>query len=134
MKEPTEGEEPKELDYSISLENYIKEFSLQPGLSSVDQMKRIFPSLLNRYSRKYFLSADKKYRITIDNNLYYLKISRTNFSFMNCFINRNNIILEIKYNENDDVNIDQITQSLPLRYSKNSKYIDGISQINFSPS
>ena len=99
-----------------------------------DQMKRIFPSLLNRYSRKYFLSADKKYRITIDNNLYYLKISRTNFSFMNCFINRNNIILEIKYNENDDVNIDQITQSLPLRYSKNSKYIDGISQINFLPS
>ena len=53
---------------------------------------------------------------------------------MNRYINRNNIILEIKYNENDDVNIDQITQSLPLRYSKNSKYIDGISQINFSPS
>ena len=41
------------------------------------------PTLLNKYDRKYFLSADKRYRITIDTNQVFYRIGYQNNFFLN---------------------------------------------------
>ena len=87
------------------------------------------PVLLNRYARNYYLSADKKFRITIDTDLNYIKIGNQN----NGYLNHNNIhtdtILELKYNPEDDKRAKNISSNFPFRVTKSSKYVQGMELI-----
>jgi SPX domain protein involved in polyphosphate accumulation len=84
------------------------------------------PSLVNRYLRKYFLSADGKFRITIDSELEFHFVGPHNNSFTHPVTNNRDIILEMKYDvENDDM-ASIITGSFPFRVTKSSKYVQGI--------
>ena len=49
--------------------------------------------------------------------------------FLNKISDNRSIILEIKYNLDDDKIIDKITNSFPFRLTKNSKYITGVSRL-----
>lgn len=93
------------------------------------ELKTLKPMLLNSYHRKYFLSADKKYRVTIDSQLRYYKILCRN----NTFVHRNQIekstILELKYEADMDEGVDDITSILPFRVTKSSKYVEGIEML-----
>ena len=84
------------------------------------------PVLLNRYSRKYYQSADRKFRITLDSNLSF-------FRFLGCFrghtvssISPRTTILELKYSMKDDDGVSMITNLFPWRVSKSSKYVTGV--------
>lgn len=118
-------------------------FKLDPNLNHIDLISLIeksclsekidcigfqslFPVILNGYKRKYFLSADKKYRITIDTDQVFYNIGKRNKLFINKQKNESNVILELKYNYDADKNADQITNLFPFRLSKNSKYIEGV--------
>jgi len=84
------------------------------------ELKFTNPTLINSYSRKYFLSHDKKVRVTIDKKLrYYFIINGKEHS-------DSSIILEIKYNYSEKNNINRITDYLNFRLTKNSKYVNGI--------
>ncbi len=87
-------------------------------------------SLLNRYKRKYFLSADRKYRITIDSEMesYQLKVKSNNFSYHT--IDFMNTVLELKYEQKHDELAQKITGFFPFRLSKSSKYTSGIEKLN----
>lgn len=93
-------------------------------------LKSLQPTLLNRYTRKYFQSADKKYRITIDADQEFYQISYRNNSFLNRIRDDINLILELKYNMDADKDVHQITQQFPFRITKSSKYVTGIQKIN----
>ena len=83
-------------------------------------------TIINRYKREYFLSKDKKFRITIDTN--------------QCFTNPRNIstpkkiyltdpapiIIELKYNLQWKNEVQKITNALGVRINKNSKYVNSI--------
>lgn len=84
------------------------------------------PHLLNRYTRKYFLSFDKSFRITLDMDLNYRDIGRQNNSFLKHEINFSDTVLELKYNFDKDDKSDQISKYLPFRLTKSSKYVNGI--------
>lgn len=84
------------------------------------------PHLLNRYTRKYFRSFDKDFRVTVDNNMIYRDISRRNNSFTNHSINYTDIIVELKYNFDKDNLANSITNQFPFRITKSSKYVNGI--------
>ena len=75
----------------------------------------LYPTLINQYKRKYFLSLDKKFRITLDNNMIFMKI---NHNLRNKFFNEEDTpfnILEIKY-ENYNANIaDEISSIFSLQ-------------------
>lgn len=99
-----------------------------PGLLG-QELKTLKPMLLNSYKRKYFLSADKNYRITIDSCLKYHKILNRNNSFIHrCHVDRS-IILELKYEADMDEGVDDITNKLPFRVTKSSKYVEGIEKL-----
>lgn len=84
------------------------------------------PVLLNSYCRSYYISNDKSYRITIDDKQSYYKIYKTNNSFNHSVKDNRSIILEIKYNDSKDDNVNFITNNFPFRMTKNSKYVNGV--------
>ena len=86
--------------------------------------------LLNSYQRLYYSSADNNYRITVDYNLNYYKLSLVNNNFSHQFAERNKIILELKYPHNKDDNANIITNKFPFRLNKFSKYINGLQELH----
>ena len=93
------------------------------------QFHSLNPIVLNQYSRKYFQSADKHYRITLDSDQYFCGIGRENNSFLNHFTDADNVILELKYDINMDDDADRITKFFPLRLTRSSKYVTGIKTV-----
>lgn len=88
-------------------------------------------SLLNCYERKYFLSSNKIYRISLDDNLIFFEIkNKTNF-FRHKIKDKQSIILELKYNKEYDDKASEITQSFPFRMTKSSKYTKGIDFLKY---
>lgn len=123
----------------------LKPFSLD-GDFSIDVMHKIFResslhdatrlhlmelnfSLLVSYTRKYFLSADKQYRITIDTNMQTHRLMPRRNSFLYRSTDRHSVILELKYNRAHDEFIESITNYFPFRMTKSSKYVDGITKV-----
>ena len=89
------------------------------------QYNKMIPVLLNRYHRKYFLSKNKKFRITVDSHQ---KIAAPccPIALKNLSINAFMTIVELKYDCKWDPQASQIINGLSGRISKNSKYIDGV--------
>ena len=82
------------------------------------------PALLNRYMREYYLSFDHHFRLTIDHELSYFAIGNQNDHFLEK-ITSADIIVELKYNAEVDKKAAAVTNALPFRLSKSSKYVNG---------
>ena len=100
---------------SLGLENYLdnKFYLLQLRVSS-----------LNNYFRQYYVSADKKFRLTLDFDLCFCKpeklIERDN----------SNCILELKYDYEYDDDARNVSAELPFRMTKSSKHTMGIEKLS----
>jgi hypothetical protein len=117
-------------DFNIeTVHNTFKNSSLEGSFKSY--LVGLKFSLLNRYKRKYFLSSDKKFRITIDSNMTVHKIDPYKNTFLNKIPDYSNTILELKYNERDYQFVDKISDFLPFRLTRSSKYVDGINKLYF---
>lgn len=84
------------------------------------------PVLVNNYKRQYYLSFDRKIRITLDADMTYYKIADFNNNFIQFHVDRSSIILEIKYMIEFEKIAADISSRLPVRMTKSSKYINGI--------
>ena len=120
--------QPFELDENTGKNDFYSLFS-----SSLDESSAIKQcilslkcSLLNNYTRSYFLSADRKFRTTIDSNLSYYRFFYNSNKFLYGYNDRFNIVLELKYDGEDDRFADQVTSIFPYLITKSSKYIKGI--------
>ena len=91
-------------------------------------LKHLKPALLNRYERVYYLSADKKYRVTLDTKMEFYSINPV-MEYFKTFCDDEKTVLELKYNQQDFDGVDKITQFFPFRLTKNSKYVIGIDRI-----
>ena len=123
---------PFELDHSFSMSiisNVINKSEIPENMRL--KLKSTYPTLLNRYSRRYFQSADMNYRITIDTDLVFYRINCQNNSFIGKFIDKDHVIVELKYNQNMDDRANYITNYFPFRLSKISKYVSGLEKIGF---
>ena len=89
-------------------------------------------SLLNSYKRRYYLSADKKYRLTLDSNLEFCGIAAFKNQFLDKSIDHVSVVLEVKYGEDHDSGASKITSFFPFRMTKSSKYIMGIERLNLT--
>jgi len=87
-------------------------------------LKRLHPTLINTYERRYFLSFCGRYRITVDFNQNFYN---PNYVVLeNSQQKINDIVLELKYSVGDDNEARQVSQQIKTRLSKNSKYVNGI--------
>jgi hypothetical protein len=116
---------------STKIQNVFKNSKLP--LPILESVKMVTPTLLNSYSRRYFLSADNKFRVTLDYKLLYHKIDKrfNNFNFAPA--SDENKIVELKYGLLDDDKSYAVSTQFPFRLNKNSKYVNGINTIKQFP-
>lgn len=101
--------------------------SLSDIPSSVkNKVLMLSPKLLNSYERKYLISFDRRFRITLDRNLLYIKFMPHRNKFLGLSKDTKSTVLEIKYDMDNDEDIDIITNNFNFRLTKNSKYVTGI--------
>jgi len=87
--------------------------------------------LLNRYYRWYYATRDHRYRITVDRELTYYRVSRMANSFAHKQVAHNHIIVELKYDRECEQGADRVSGFFPFRVTKNSKYVTGIERVFF---
>ena len=124
----------------------LKSFNLKEGFSRQDwsqifnasdlpemvrtELTRNIPTLLNSYEREYFQSFDKVFRFTVDYNLKFFNVKSMISSFKEKSLPEKTIILELKYDLKNDKEVKKITNALPIRLGKFSKYIRGVEIFN----
>ena len=96
--------------------------------SSLPGIRSLVPTLLNRYSRKYFISHDGLYRITVDSDQSFSRIYGRGSASENHVEDHKSVVMEVKYSREQDMNAHTITSRFPFRMTKNSKYISGMQQ------
>tara|TARA_Y100000310_G_scaffold82715_1_gene79296 strand:- start:1037 stop:1735 length:699 start_codon:yes stop_codon:yes gene_type:complete len=111
-----------------TLEANFKQSNLPEWLG--EKLKHLQPILFNTYKRKYYLSADKQYRLTVDRNIIYYSATPLNNKFLITQAIKPPIIVELKYDQNHDLEAHHITQAFPFRLDKHSKYATGVYQLH----
>jgi SPX domain protein involved in polyphosphate accumulation len=86
----------------------------QLSLPIQELMKRLKPSIKNSYYRKYYLTHDKKVRLTVDTEIMFDKVMSPK------------TVVELKYAVEDEKMAVNLINQFPLLLQKNSKYVDGI--------
>lgn len=120
-------------------------FRLEPGFGIADlerlardsvlparvraALEDVEPSMINRYHRRYFLSADGTYRVTLDWGLEFYRVDRHD----NRFTCRNRLpdstVMELKYaGEIADID-ERIANFFPFRVTRMSKYVTGVEAV-----
>ena len=122
-------------DFTLDLENYFNfkgVFERLVNNKSFDLYKLglqfLIPTLLNRYERTYYLSSDKKYRLTLDNKMEFYSINPIR-EYFKIFSDEEKTVVEFKYDQQYVDGAGGITKNFPFRVSKNSKYVIGIDRI-----
>ena len=114
----------------------IVDFSEAVSLSDFAEIERIanskyhrgrviYPSLVNRYVRSYFISADGHFRLTIDRRIEYCPVNGA-LRFSRFAFTDPAVIIEVKYEREFDDSVDEILQFIPYNQTKNSKYVTGM--------
>ncbi len=108
-------------DLTLSKDFELTEFLM--GNSPVSQTLR--PVVLVQYVRSYFESFDRRVRATIDRELRYFHFQGNIFR-EDLAKHDQAVILEVKYDQSLDGELDEVFQNLPFRLSKNSKFVEGV--------
>jgi hypothetical protein len=93
------------------------------------QLRDLELALCNRYKRWYFATPYKEFRVTVDGDLNYYHLGKLSNAYHHHHIQRNTIILELKYQVDDDPQANRIISALPFRITRSSKYITGIENV-----
>ncbi|MCH2022563.1 MAG: polyphosphate polymerase domain-containing protein [Saprospiraceae bacterium] len=109
---------------SFSFDN-LKPISVQVNNLS-GTFAHLQPVLQNSYTRAYYGTRDKKFRITIDWNLAYASLRSCRQFRKHQQFEPNVNILEVKYEQDIEHEADRISQFFPFRSTKNSKYVTGV--------
>ncbi len=122
--------EIKSKSNQLGSKKYIAQsFDSYQKLEDYISTQRIFnfdltPTLINQYRRRYWISTDKKFRITLDSQLSFRHPQNQNIMQQ-----EDRLILEIKFAKEDFIYFDELNKFLPFRQTKYSKYATGISLI-----
>lgn len=88
--------------------------------------------LFNRYFRHYFATRDGNFRITLD---YQMEFYKVNGKFGNQFIHRQfnarDVVVELKYEVEQEPQANRVAAFFPFRVTRNSKYVQGVERVYF---
>jgi len=104
--------------------DYLQQCNL-PEPVAVD-LQMLSPTLLNCYQRTYFQTPDKKFRLTVDEDLTYYRVNKPETYFQAKHIEKGSIIIELKYAPGNDLEAGRIMNLMPFRLDKSSKYVNGV--------
>lgn len=92
------------------------------------RLDTLTPVLHNSYYRKYYISSDGLFRLTIDSEQSF-KLPFSNMDALD--LSRYPIIVELKYEAEYAERARDIMDYLPFRQTKNSKYTNGVTELLF---
>lgn len=98
-----------------------------------EMVRGLNPALINAYTRRYFISADEKFRITLDYEVFYRNIKTRMNNFNKMPLSDPFNVVELKYGLEDDRLASSISNEFPFRLSKNSKYVNGVNNFQSFP-
>ncbi len=100
--------------------------AVPPPLRSTCRALR--PLLLVRYRRRYFLSSCGRFRVTVDDDLQFVRLEEG----VNALARRARdpaVIIELKYAAEDDRAAAAVAKAMPFRLTRNSKYVVGVDSL-----
>ncbi|MCO5052214.1 MAG: polyphosphate polymerase domain-containing protein [Verrucomicrobiae bacterium] len=83
------------------------------------------PSLYNRYRRHYFVSADRRFRLTVDSDLNFAGVQPRFFPLPVTAT----VIIELKFTPENIEAAALVTNAMPFRITRFSKYVAGLGQL-----
>jgi hypothetical protein len=92
-----------------------------------ERLTNLHPVLLNSYKRSYFSTLNKKFRVTVDDELEYYNLRATWNNFPHVYREELKTVVELKYDQEWDSEAEKITNQFPFRLDKNSKFVAGMS-------
>ena len=110
------------------LRAWFRNVEMPPRVSHLAGALR--PTLVNRYSRQYFISADRRFRLTIDTGCEFYATGRR-LRAGRVVLDDVTTIVELKYALDDDDDAAIILNDLPFRVTKSSKYVTGLERLGF---
>ncbi len=118
---------PFEVGPGFSLESLREAFD-RSSLSAEIQLHlaELELALLNQYERKYFVSRDGSYRVTVDWNLAFWRLGQGRNALLGRFLEPEAVVVELKYSADEDSGAHRLSELFPFRLSRNSKYVAGI--------
>jgi len=120
-----------DLDRSFSLSFFralCREADLAPEIGELLAGSRF--SVLNRYDRRYFCSDDGVFRITLDTNLQFHTIKSCLNDLSQHPSSYPNVIMELKYDQEFDDRAQEVTDALPFRLERMSKFVSGVQAVH----
>jgi len=116
---------------TFDLPKMIMQTKLPPRIRH--DIQSLLPRLANSYLRQYFLSADKRIRLTVDTDLQYFQIDHLRAGFREQILDRQSIVIELKYSSSDEIDFyaREVANNFKFRVTKNSKYVSGVNEIYF---
>jgi hypothetical protein len=113
-----------------TLQNTLAESDLPPQVNLA--LRGLHVVLFNRYYRHYYATRDNDFRITFDYQMEFYKI---NGQFSNQFVHRQrntrDVVLELKYEIERELQANRVASFFPFRVTRNSKYVQGIERVYF---
>ncbi len=110
------------------IKNLLREQISQEGQSWL--ISHPMPIIINRYRREYFVSRDRKVRVTVDNiqSLWDQRCGSTpNLIYKNTLPDM--VVIEVKFDRMHRELASNYLQGIPLRVSRHSKYINGVNAV-----
>jgi len=123
-------------DLTLNLSSTWREIKNKIQKSLTPEYKIIFDKnsekiLINRYKREYFISKNKKLRVTLDRNIQIFDQRfaslKPNYKFKN--FTQDYLVIEFKFNKEDKMFLNDLDINIPIKASRNSKYINGVRSI-----
>ncbi len=85
------------------------------------------PKIINQYKRDYFVSNDNKIRITMDKNHNVYDQRYFNYpNFKKKTLTQRFLVMEFKFERKDRLKVEKLMNYIPMRSSRNSKYVNSI--------
>ncbi len=105
----------------------LRTSELPPSMSVFVRPMRAF--LLNRYLRRYWISRDGHFRVTLDSNMTYYRMIQVSPRFSRARRDARKLILELKYQKGIDADVTEVSRHFGCRLGKSSKYVTGMNLV-----
>jgi len=93
-------------------------------------LRGLEPALLNCYRRRYYRSADRRYRLTWDVDLSFYRLRPGHNALLGRAAPCPVQVLELKYDRQHAADACNIADALPFRLTKMSKYVYGVDSLD----
>ena len=93
------------------------------------ELANLLPVLITRYRRRYYLSRDGAYRLTLDSELGFRAIGPARNRFRGSAVEDRRLVVELKFGLDAADGAARIANRFPFRLSRSSKYVLGVDLI-----